>query len=38
MKQSRFTEALNMSMVHQAEGGISSVTFYKWRAKYGGLD
>jgi putative transposase len=45
MKKSRFTEAPIMGVLRQAEGGmpvpehgISSATFYKWRAKYGGMD
>ena len=49
MKISRFTEAQIMGVLRQAEGGlpvaelcrehgISSATFYKWKAKYGGLD
>lgn len=49
MKKSRFTEAQIMGVLHQAEGGmpvpelcrehgISSATFYKWRAGYGGMD
>ena len=49
MKRSRFTEAQIMGVLRQAEGGlavpelcrehgISSATFYKWRAKYGGMD
>ena len=49
MKKTRFTEARIMGVLRQAEGGvpvaelcrehgISSTTFYKWRAKYGGMD
>ena len=49
MKKSRFTDAQIMGILRQAEGGmavselcrehaISSATFYKWRAKYGGMD
>ena len=49
MKKSRFTEAQIMGVLCQAEGGMpvpelcrehgfSSVTFYKWQAKYGGMD
>ena len=49
MKKSRFTDVQVMSILRQAEGGmavpelcrehmISSATFYKWRAKYGGMD
>jgi len=49
MKTSRFTESQIMSVLRQAEGGvavtalcrehgISGATFYKWRAKYGGMD
>lgn len=49
MKTSRFTEGQIVSVLRQAEGGvpvpelcrehgISSATFYKWRAKYGGMD
>lgn len=49
MKKSRFIEAQIMGVLRQAEGGlavpelcrehgISSATFYKWRARYGGMD
>lgn len=49
MKKSRFTDAQIMAVLRQAEGGvpvpelcrehgISSASFYKWRAKYGGMD
>lgn len=49
MKKSRFSEAQIMSILKQAEGGVpvselcrehgmSSASFYKWRAKYGGMD
>ncbi len=49
MKKSRFTEAQIMAALRQAEGGvpvpelcrehgISSASFYKWRAKNGGMD
>ena len=49
MKQSRYSDSLIMSILKQAESGIpvpalcrehgmSSATFYKWRAKYGGMD
>ena len=49
MKKSRFTDAQVMGILRQAKGGlavadlcrehgISSATFYKWRAKYGGMD
>lgn len=49
MKQSRFTDSQIMSILKQVqsgvpvpevlrEHGISSATFYKWRAKYGGMD
>jgi len=49
MKKSRFSEAQIMAVLRQAEGGlpvpelcgehgISSASFYKWRAKYGGMD
>lgn len=49
MKQSRFTDSQIMAIFKQAEAGtpvpqlcrehgMSSASFYKWRAKYGGLD
>lgn len=49
MKKSRFSEPQIMSILRQAEGGvpvaelcrehgISSAGFYKWRAKYGGME
>ena len=49
MKRSRFTDSQIIAILKQAEGGnpvpelcrehgISSATFYKWRAKFGGLD
>ena len=49
MKKSRFTDAAVLGILRQAEGGmavaelcrehqISNATFYKWRAKYGGMD
>ena len=49
MKKSRFSDSQILSILKQAEGGtpvpelcrehgISSATFYKWRAKYGGMD
>lgn len=49
MKNDRFTDAQIMGVIRQAEGGvsvpdlcrehgISNATFYRWRAKYGGMD
>lgn len=49
MKKSRFTDSQIIDALKRAEGGmpvpelcrelgISSATFYKWRAKYGGMD
>jgi putative transposase len=48
MKPSRFTEEQIIGILEQEAGaksgdvcrkhGISSATFYKWKAKYGGLD
>lgn len=49
MKQSRFTDSQIMSFLKQVEAGqpldqlcreygFSSSVFYKWRAKFGGMD
>ena len=49
MKKSRFTDSQIMEALKRVEAGlavpdvcrelgISSATFYKWRAKYGGMD
>ena len=49
MKISRFTDSKIMQILKQAEAGspapelcreygMSTATFYKWRAKYGGMD
>jgi putative transposase len=49
MKKSRFTDIQIMEALKRAEAGlavrefcrelgISSATFYKWRAKFGGMD
>lgn len=49
MKKSRFSDSQILSALKQAENGIpvpelcrehgiSSATFYKWRAKFGGMD
>jgi putative transposase len=49
MKKSRFSDSQIIGILKQAEAGtpapelcrthdISSATFYKWRAKYGGMD
>jgi len=49
MKTSKFTDSQIMSILKQAEAGapvtelcrehgMSSATFYKWRAKFGGMD
>lgn len=49
MKISRFTDSQIMQILKQAEAGISvpelcrehgisSATFYKWRARHGGMD
>jgi putative transposase len=49
MKKSKFSDSQIIEALRRVEGvlsvselcrelGISSATFYKWRAKYGGLD
>ncbi len=49
MRKSKFTESQILAALRQAESGlpvndvcrqigVSPATFYKWRAKYGGLD
>lgn len=49
MRKSRFTDSQIMAILKQAEKGepvpelcrehgMSSATFYKWRAKFGGMD
>jgi len=49
MKMTRFKEPQILSILRQAEGGVpvtelcrehgmSNASFYKWRAKYGGMD
>jgi putative transposase len=49
MKTARYSDAQTMGILKQAEGGtpvselcrehgMSSASFYKWRAKFGGLD
>jgi putative transposase len=48
MKKSKFTDSQIMAALKRAETGIAvpetcrelgiSATFYKWRAKYGGMD
>ena len=49
MKKSKYSDAEIMNILRQAEGGIpvsdlcrehgmSSASFYKWRARYGGMD
>lgn len=49
MKKSRFTDSQILAILKQAENGVpvpelcrehgmSSASFYKWRAKFGGMD
>lgn len=49
MKKSRFTDSQVLAILKQAESGVpvpelcrehgmSSASFYKWRAKFGGMD
>lgn len=49
MKKSRYIETQIIAILRQAEGGVpvaqlcreygmSDASFYKWRAKYGGMD
>ena len=49
MKKSRFSDSQILAILKQAENGVpvpelcrehgmSSASFYKWRAKYGGMD
>lgn len=49
MKKLRFSDSQILALLKQADGGtpvvnllrehgISNATFYKWRAKYGGMD
>ena len=49
MKNGRYSDAQMMAVVKQTEGGVrvselcrehgmSSASFYKWRAKFGGMD
>jgi putative transposase len=49
LKKSKFSDSQIMAILKQAEAGapvtelcreygMSSATFYKWRAKYGGMD
>lgn len=49
MRKTKFTESQILTVLKQAESGlpvndvcrqigVSPATFYKWRAKYGGLD
>ena len=49
MKMTRYSEPQILAILRQAEGGVpvadlcrehglSNASFYKWRAKYGGMD
>ena len=49
MKKSKFTDSQIIAILNQAEAGtpvpdlcrehgVSNATFYKWRAKFGGMD
>jgi putative transposase len=38
MKRSKFTDSQIMDALKRVDAGISCATFYKWRAKYGGMD
>ena len=49
MKKSRYSDSQILAIIKQAESGVpiselcrehgmSSASFYKWRAKYGGMD
>ena len=49
MKRSKFTEEQNVGILHEQEAGektadvcrrhgVSSATFYAWKAKYGGME
>ncbi len=49
MKMTRYSESQILAILRQAEGGVpvaalcrehgmSNASFYKWRAKYGGMD
>ena len=49
MKTNRYSDPLILSILRQAEGGVpvaelcrehgmSNASFYKWRAKFGGMD
>lgn len=38
MRNSRYTEEQIIGFIKKAEGGFSDATFYKWRAKYDGMN